>query len=279
MNKCSRFLAAIFLAAILALTSLAGHAVADAGVVRATLDNGLQVILVEDHLAPVAAVQVNYLAGSNVGPKGFPGTAHALEHMMFRGSPGLSSGQLATIMAALGGDSNADTQQTVTQYFVTTPVEELEVALRVEALRMADIDASEGLWAKERGAIEQEVARDLSEPMYIFHTRLLEKMFAGTPYATDALGDKASFAKTTGAMLRAFHKQWYGPNNAILIIVGDVDPAGTMTTVKRLFSGIPSRPVGSRPSAAKRRCRARLAVRYRSRGGRAVLTGNDPKAP
>lgn len=246
MNKFRRYLVGAFFCAILLLTSLAGKSAA-AEVVRATLDNGLRVIVVVDHLAPVVAVQVNYLVGSNEAPAGFPGTAHALEHMMFRGSPGLSADQLATIMAALGGDSNADTQQTVTQYFVTTPVEKLEAALRVEAIRMTGVLASEELWVKERGAIEQEVARDLSNPMYIFHTRLMAKMFAGTPYAIDPLGDKASFDKTSGAMLRQFHQQWYGPNNAILFVVGDVDPDQTLDTVRHLFAGISRRSEPSRP--------------------------------
>ncbi|MBU4260708.1 MAG: insulinase family protein [Proteobacteria bacterium] len=247
MNKLIRFLTGTLLGLTLLLAGLAGQAAAGDEVLRSTLANGLRVIIVVDHLAPVAAVQVNYLVGANETPTGFPGMAHALEHMMFRGSPGLSADQLATIMAALGGDSNAATQQTVTQYFVTTPVEELESALRVEAIRMGGVLATEELWVKERGAIEQEVARDLSEPMYVFHTRLLAHMFAGTPYAVDALGDNPSFDMTTGAMLRQFHEQWYGPNNAILIIVGDVDPTSTMTMVRHLYADILSRPAFKRP--------------------------------
>ena len=93
--------------------------------------------------------------------------------MMFRGSPGLSADQLAAISAALGGDDNADTQQAVTQYFFTTPAENLEVALRVEATRMRDLLPDESLWTKERGAIEQEVAQDLSNPEYVFYMQLL----------------------------------------------------------------------------------------------------------
>src|ERR1700761_5023323 len=94
-------------------------------VLRSTLTNGLQVIIVRNTIAPVVTTMVNYRVGSDETPEGFPGSAHATEHMMFRGSPGLSADQLAAISAAFGGDDNADTQQNVTQYFFTTPVENL----------------------------------------------------------------------------------------------------------------------------------------------------------
>ncbi len=143
MNKFIKIFAGALLGVALLLSGLCERAAAGTEVLRSTLDNGLRVIIVVDRLAPVAAVQINYLVGANETPSGFPGTAHALEHMMFRGNPGLSADQFATIMAALGGDSNAATQQTATQYFVTTPVEELEAALRVEAIRMRGVLATE----------------------------------------------------------------------------------------------------------------------------------------
>ncbi len=217
------------------------------GVLRATLENGLRVVIVKNTLAPVVTTQINYLVGADETPAGFPGTAHALEHMMFRGSPGLSADQLARIIADLGGQFNADTQQTVTQYFFTVPSKDLEIPLHVEAIRMRGILATEKLWGLERGAIEQEVAQDLSDPEYVFYTKLISNMFAGTPYAHDALGTRPSFNKTTGAMLRKFHREWYAPNNAIMVIVGDVDPGKTLEKVKRLFGPIPARPVPARP--------------------------------
>ncbi len=216
-------------------------------VVRATLKNGLRVVIIQDVLAPVVTTQVNYLVGANEAPPGFPGTAHAQEHMMFRGSPGMSADQLSAIIAALGGEFNADTQQTVTQYFFTVPAADLEVALRAEAVRMSSVLDSGDLWEKERGAIDQEIAQDLSNPEYVFYTKLLAAMFQDTPYAHDALGTRESFAKTSGKMLRKFYNDWYGPNNAILVIAGDVDPATTMKKVTELFERIPPRPTPERP--------------------------------
>ncbi len=216
-------------------------------VTRATLDNGLQVILVRDPLAPVATLENNYLVGGNETPAGFPGMAHAQEHMAFRGCAGLTADQIAAIYAQLGGYGNADTQQNITQYFVTVPAQDLDVAMRVDAACMTNAPDTEDQWKGERGAIVQEVSRDLSNPTYKFITRLNEDLFAGTPYSHDALGTKESFEKTTGAMLQKFYHDWYAPNNAILVIAGDIDPTATLAKVKQYYGSIPKRAVAARP--------------------------------
>ena len=215
--------------------------------VRATLENGLRVVIVRDPLAPVVTVEENYLAGGNETPAGFPGMAHAQEHMAFRGCAGVTSDQIAAIYAQLGGTVNADTQQNITQYFVTVPAQDLEVALRLDAACMQNVEDSQEQWAEERGAIEQEVARDLSNPTYKFITRLNQDLFAGTPYAHDALGTKESFDSTTGQMLHKFYQDWYAPNNAILVIAGDVDPAATLAKVKQLYGAVKRRAVPAHP--------------------------------
>ncbi len=211
---------------------------ADADVSRATLPNGLRVVLVHNRLAPVVTVELNVLAGGNETPDGFPGTAHALEHMAFRGCNGMNADQTAAIYARLGGDNNADTQQNITQFYSTVPATDVEVAMRATAVCLDSIDNSDKEWDQERGAITQEVQRDLSSPTYKMITRLNADMFAGTPYAHDPLGTKESFEKTTGADLRAFFDKWYSPSNAILVIVGDVDPAATMAQVRTIFGSI-----------------------------------------
>lgn len=242
---------AILIIAALALTGIPWMSTrvcrAEDGVFRATLPNGLRVIIVRNTLSPAATTVINYQVGSNEAPQGFPGTAHALEHMMFRGSPGLSADQLAAITAGLGGSFNADTQQTVTQYFFTVPAENLDLALHIESLRMRGVLSTDSLWAQERGAIEQEVVQDLSNPEYVFYTRLLSELFKGTVYENDALGSRESFDKTTGAMLRGFHDTWYVPNNAVLVIAGNVDPKQTMDRITALFGDIPSGKLPARP--------------------------------
>ncbi len=246
----SILLASVFclaLAGSLAVRAATNNITAEPDVLRATLTNGLQIIIVRNTLAPVVTTMVNYRVGSDEAPAGFPGTAHATEHMMFRGSPGLSADQLAAISAAFGGDDNADTQQAVTQYFFTTPAENLEVALRVEATRMRDLLPDESLWEKERGAIEQEVAQDLSNPEYVFYEQLLAGVFKGSPYEHSPLGTRPSFDKTTGAMLRKFHNTWYVPNNALLVIVGNVEPQKVLAQVKKVFGNIPAAQLPARP--------------------------------
>lgn len=221
---------------------------AEKNILRAELANGMRVIIVRNTLAPVVTTMINYEVGSDETPPGFPGTAHANEHMMFRGSPGLDASQLDNISAAMGGDVNADTQQAVTQYFFTMPAENLDLALHIESIRMRGIDDTEKSWDQERGAIEQEVAQDLSNPSYVFYTNLQGLMFKGTPYAWDALGSRPSFDKTTAAMLKEFHDTWCVPNNAVLVIVGDVQPDAALAKVKEIFGDAPRKSLPPRPA-------------------------------
>lgn len=218
----------------------------DPNVTRSTLANGMRVVLVRNTLAPVVTVEANVLVGGNETSAGFPGTAHALEHMAFRGCTGMTADQTAAIYAQLGGENNADTQQSITQYFATVPAADLGIALEAQSACLRGVENADSEWKNERGAIEQEVQRDLSNPTYKFINRLNSTMFAGSPYAHDPLGTRESFEATTGAMLRDFYTKWYTPSNTILVVVGDFDPTATLAHIKQLFEPLPNRAAPAR---------------------------------
>ena len=245
MSSTLKVLATVFIAASLLFAQQ--KPAGDTDVTRATLDNGLRVVIVRDPLAPVVTVEQNYLVGGNETPDDFPGMAHAQEHMAFRGCSEVSGDQISAIFAQLGGNGNADTQQNITQYFSTVPSADLDIALRVDSDCMRDIQDAQTEWDQEKPAIEQEVARDLSNPTYKFMTRLNEDMFSGTVYSHDPLGTKDSFDATTGEMLKDFYKKWYAPNNAILVIAGDVDPGAVLAKVKEFYGNIPKKSLPPHP--------------------------------
>jgi hypothetical protein len=147
-----------------------GHATVEEGAGTlprpVTLSNGLQVVVVQDRLAPVVTVELSVLAGGDESPVEYPGLARAQEHMAFRGCTGMTSDQTAAIYTQLGGQNDADTEKTVTQYYATVPSSDLDLVLRAQAACVQGIEDSEEEWSQERGAIEQEVAEDLSDPWY-----------------------------------------------------------------------------------------------------------------
>jgi zinc protease len=209
-------------------------------VTRATLKNGLQVVVVHDPLAPVVTTVLNYRAGSN--EQQYAGEAHALEHMMFRGTPDISQTQLFEISQLMGGDYDADTQAEITQYFFQVPAQYLDVALRVEADRAKQLTLAQSGWEAERGAIKQEVTQDDSVPIQkLFQRTILPSIFKGTPYAKDGLGTLNSFDhQINAAVLRKFYGAWYHPNNAVYIIAGNVDGPSTVKAVQKYFGSIPA---------------------------------------
>ncbi len=231
---------------LLALTGANVRAEKPRSMTRVTLSNGLQIVIVPDRLAPVASVVMTYRAGSN--EQQYPGQAHALEHMMFRGTPSVSSAQLYEIGQLLGGRYNAQTKPSSTFFYFTIPSRYLDVALRIEADRARALTLSPSAWGAERGAIEQEIATDESDPFGKLERRtILPAIFAGTPYAKDGLGTKFSFDRQiTAKVLQQFYQTWYRPNNAVLVIAGDITPAAAIASARKYFGNIVRRNLPKR---------------------------------
>lgn len=223
----------------------AAKAATDVG--RATLSNGLRVIVVRNTLAPVVTAMMNYEVGSD--EQSIPGLAHATEHMMFRGSATLSASQLTDAIGVTGGDFDADTTPTATQYFFTVPSQYLDLALRAERSRATGVLMTPQAWAQERGPITQEVQQDKSDALNRLFIKMQERLIGGTPYAKNTLGTVADFAhRVNSAALLKFYGAWYHPNNAVYVIAGDVDPAATIEKVKEIFGDVPAAPLPSRPA-------------------------------
>jgi zinc protease len=239
-SRSFRFFVATFaLAALAAFTMARPTPAANLTVTRATLSNGLQIVVVHDPLAPVVTTVLNYKIGSD--DQFLDGLAHATEHMMFRGSKTLSSGQLMDTIGVTGGAFDADTQNEITQYFFTVPSQYLDIALRLERSRATGLLMAQSLWNQERGAITQEVTQDNSSAIYRLFTKMQGRLVGGTPYAKDGLGTIYGFAhQVNSPQLLKFYNEWYHPNNALYVVVGDVDGPSTVAKIKALYGDIPA---------------------------------------
>ena len=210
-----------------------------------TLANGMHVVVVRNHLAPVVTTSLTYAVGSNDDT--IPGIAHATEHMLFRGTDDVSSDQFANMATRMGAQYNAMTTNQFTRYYFTVPSAYAPVIFRLEADRMARASMTAQSWATERGAIEQEVKAHQSSPLYDVSQRISKLFYGDTPYAQDAVGTIAGFEKMTAADIGRFYRTWYHPNNATLVVSGDVDPAATVEQIRAAFDGMPSETLPAHP--------------------------------
>ena len=211
-----------------------------------TLANGLRVVVLEDHAAPVAQVHTWYRFGALDETPGKTGLAHALEHMMFRGTKTLSSAGLDDFGARLGADVNAQTQNEVTHYYFVVPSDRVDATLRVEADRMRNLKLDPKDWDLERGAVLQEWAQDHSNPIFSFVFGIAQQVYPGSRLGETALGAKADIQKATVADLRRYYDEWYHPNNATLVVTGDVRAADVFAQAERAFGRIPAVPLPAR---------------------------------
>lgn len=236
---------AAWVLALAALGWLPATASADGdAVVEKILGNGMKVVVKPDHRAPVVVSQVWYRAGSMDESYGTTGVAHVLEHMMFKGTEAVPSGEFSKRIAAVGGRENAFTSRDHTAYFQTLRKEELPLAMRLEADRMANLTLSAEEFAKEINVVmEERRLRTEDSPQALLYEKLMSVAYKSHPYRHPVIGWMDDLKQMTVEDARRWYQAWYAPNNATLVVVGDVDPATVFALADQYYGVIPARPL------------------------------------
>ncbi len=220
---------------------------AQAAVTDVTLDNGMRVIVQEDHRAPVMVSQVWYRAGSMDEFNGTTGVAHVLEHMMFRGTKTVPPGEFSKRIAAAGGRENAFTNRDHTAYFQQMQKDRLELAMQLESDRMANLVISDDLFAKEMQVVmEERRLRTDDQPQSVVYERLMATAYQDHPYRRPVIGWMDDLQHMTAQDARDWYARWYVPNNATLVVAGDVNAGDVIALAKRYFGAIPARALPTR---------------------------------
>ena len=206
------------------------------------LDNGMKVIVKPDHRAPVVVSQVWYKVGSSYELPGTTGVSHVLEHMMFKGTKKVPPDEFSRIIAALGGSENAFTGIDYTAYFETLSKEHLERALELEADRMRNLLLDEKEFQREVAVVREERRlRTDDDPNGLLWEQFNAVAWRVSPYRNPVIGWMHDLEVMTVADLQEWYDQWYSPDNALLVVVGDVVPAEVLALAKKHFGPIPAR--------------------------------------
>jgi len=233
----------ITIMALLLVSSPALHA-NTAAVHEYRLNNGLKLIIKEDHRAPVVVSQIWYKVGGAYEHSGITGLSHVLEHMMFKGTHKVPAGEFSRIISINGGRENAFTGQDYTAYFQQLASDRLPISLRLEADRMRGLLLPEDEFKKElKVVMEERRLRTEDDPQAQLYEQFNAAAFVNNPYHHPIIGWMDDLQNMQVSDLRAWYQHWYAPNNATLVIVGDVDPEAIHTLVKRYFGRI--KPVNS----------------------------------
>lgn len=220
---------------------------ATAAVQQFALDNGLQVIVQEDHRAPIVVSQVWYRAGSMDEFNGTTGVAHMLEHMMFKGTKDVPEGQFSKLIAAAGGRENAFTNTDETVYFEQLQKDQLALALRLEADRMHNLLLNDESFAKENKVVmEERRMRTDDQPQALVYENMMSVAFQAHPYRRPVIGWMNDIENMTVNDARDWYQRWYAPNNATLVVVGDVNVDDVKALTTQYFGGIVSKPLPAR---------------------------------
>jgi zinc protease len=200
------------------------------------LDNGLKLIVKEDHRAPVMVSQVWYKVGSSYEHDGITGLSHVLEHMMFKGTAAHPAGQFSQIIAENGGQENAFTSRDYTAYFQTMAASRLPVSFELESDRMRNLSLPGDEFKKEvQVVMEERRMRTDDNPQSLTYEQFNATAYASSPYRIPTIGWMGDLKTMAVDDLRNWYQKWYAPNNATLVVVGDVDPDKVFRLAKKYF--------------------------------------------
>ena len=212
-----------------------------------TLDNGMEVVVVENHRAPVLAHMVWYKVGTADSPPGKSGLPHFLEHLMFKGTGAIPPGEFSKIVARQGGNDNAFTSQDATAYFQMIAKDRLELVMAMEADRMVNLDLSDEHVYPERDVIlEERRSRVDNEPSALLGEQLMAAQYLHHPYRLPVIGWFHEIAGYTREDALEFYRTWYAPNNAVLVVAGDVTADELRPLAERTYGALAARHVPAR---------------------------------
>jgi zinc protease len=216
---------------------------ADDQVSSFTLDNGMEVVVIEDHRAPVVVHMVWYKAGSADEKPGVSGVAHFLEHLLFKGTENLDPGELSATVARNGGSDNAFTSYDYTAYFQRVAADRLELMMRMESDRMVNLRLDQADIATERDVIiEERNQRVENNPSALFREQKNAAQFLNHRYGVPIIGWQHEMQGLDMSAALDYYETYYAPNNAILIVAGDVDPDSVKTLAETHYGAIPANP-------------------------------------
>lgn len=269
---------------ILALLLFAPALMAGEDVHEFKLDNGLKLIVKEDHRAPVVVTQVWYKIGSSYEHNGITGVSHVLEHMMFKGTEKLAPGEFSRIIAANGGRENAFTGRDYTAYFQSLQNDRLEVSFELEADRMRNLLLLPEEFDKEvRVVMEERRLRTEDDPKSLTYERFNAAAFMVSPYRQPIIGWMDDLQHMKVGDLEHWYKRWYAPNNATVVVVGDVEPDQVLALAKQHFGPLkpeavePVKPRAEPPQLGEQRLtvRAPAQLPYLLMGYKTPVVGAD----
>ncbi|HVF90599.1 MAG TPA: pitrilysin family protein [Blastocatellia bacterium] len=237
-----RRLSIAFALVVAGLVSIAGAQSFRVPIMQFRLDNGLRVVVSEDHTAPVVAVAVYYDVGSRDEARGRSGFAHLFEHMMFQGSENVGKAQHFVYVEKNGGYLNGSTHADFTNYYQFLPANQLELALWLESDRMRSLKITPANLKNQQEAVKEEKRLSIDNQAYWPALNLMDEMiFRNWANAHPTIGSMRDLNAATIADVRKFFDTYYAPNNAVLVIVGDVEPAATEQLARKYFASIPAR--------------------------------------